>query len=221
MQRRPLTELNPQQKAQCLLEGVRELGESVLPWDTQSQQYWQRICCAGEWLSDLGFEAMAADSLMTKACEWLLPALDGMSRLEQLKSLKLKSLLRDWLGWPLSARLDELLPESLETPTGSRARIEYQMGQAPLVAVKLQEMLGQVDSPRIAEGRVAVVVDLLSPARRPLQRTSDLRSFWQGAYTEVRKEMRGRYPKHYWPEDPLTAEPTRRLKKHLEQSSGR
>ena len=147
----------------------------------------------------------------------LLPALGGMTRLEQLKKLDLNDILRQALPWPLPKRLDEALPSHFTAPTGSRVRIRYKPGQAPVIPVRIQEMFGQASTPRVAEGRVALVVELLSPARRPLQITADLAAFWVGSYGEVKKEMKGRYPRHYWPDNPLEAMPTSVTKKRMQQ----
>ncbi|NWN82770.1 MAG: ATP-dependent helicase HrpB, partial [Halomonas sp.] len=137
-------------------------------------------------------------------------------RLDAVERLPLARLLLDTLAWPLRARLDELAPERLAVPSGASHRIDYAPcleGKPPVLAVKLQECFGWHASPRVADGREAVLLHLLSPARRPLQVTTDLASFWAGGYAQVRREMRGRYPKHPWPEDPLTAEATARTRR--------
>ena len=150
-------------------------------------------------------------SLVSGLTDWLSPYLHGVTRLAQLKRLDLCALLRAQLPWAKQKRLDELAPTHVAVPTGSRIRIDYS-SDPPVLAVKLQEMFGATDTPRIAGGRVALVLHLLSPAMRPLQVTTDLAGFWTGSYAEVKKDMKGRYPKHYWPDDPLQAEPTRRAK---------
>jgi ATP-dependent helicase HrpB len=120
-------------------------------------------------------------------------------------------MLASLLPWPLPQRLDELAPKSLEVPSGSRIGIDYHQ-QPPVLAVRLQELFGLAVTPRIAGGRQLLKLHLLSPGRRPVQVTQDLASFWANTYAEVKKDLKGRYPKHYWPDDPLIAEPTARVK---------
>ncbi|MFF1881853.1 ATP-dependent helicase HrpB [Pseudarthrobacter sp. NPDC058196] len=155
-------------------------------------------------------------ALLARLEEWLGTGLEALAAGSPLDSLDLAGALRGLLPWPEAARLDELAPEWLEVPSGSRIRVEYPEpgddGAAPVVAVKLQECFGLAESPRLAGGRVPVLFHLLSPARRPLAVTDDLTSFWSGPYAQVRTEMRGRYPKHPWPEDPWSAPATARAK---------
>jgi ATP-dependent helicase HrpB len=141
----------------------------------------------------------------------LLPWLDGCVRRDHLQRLDLESALHGLLDGRWRARLDELAPTHLAVPSGSRLRLRYAPGGLPVLAVKLQELFGLADTPRIAEGRIAVTLHLLSPAQRPIQVTQDLRGFWERTYAEVKKELKGRYPKHPWPDDPWTATPTRRV----------
>lgn len=215
LSQRPLTELSDEQKGRCLLQGIRRKGLHVLPWDEGSEGLLARLRCAADWLPDEGWPAMDDDSLLARLEEWLLPAVGGMTRLEQLKRLNLSELLRQSLPWPLPKRLDEALPSHFTAPTGSRVRIRYQPGQAPVIPVRIQEMFGQGATPCVADGRVPLVVELLSPAQRPLQITADLAAFWAGSYEQVKKEMKGRYPRHYWPDNPLEAMPTRVTKKKM------
>ncbi|KFN17637.1 ATP-dependent helicase HrpB [Aeromonas bestiarum] len=215
LSQRPLTALSDEQKGRCLLQGIRRKGLHALPWDEQSEGLLARLRCARDWLPDDGWPAMDDESLLDRLEEWLLPALSGMTRLEQLKRLNLNDILRQSLPWPLPKRLDEALPSHFTAPTGSRVRIRYQPGQAPVIPVRIQEMFGQGTTPCVADGRVALVVELLSPAQRPLQITADLAAFWAGSYELVKKEMKGRYPRHYWPDNPLEAMPTKVTKKKM------
>ncbi|MCX7126495.1 ATP-dependent helicase HrpB [Aeromonas sp.] len=215
LSQRPLTELSDEQKGRCLLQGIRRKGLHVLPWDESSEGLLARLRCARDWLPDEGWPAMDNDSLLADLEQWLLPAVSGMTRLEQLKKLNLGDILRQSLPWPLPKRLDEALPSHFAAPTGSRVRIRYQPGQAPVIPVRIQEMFGQGSTPCVADGRVPLVVELLSPAQRPLQITADLAAFWAGSYEQVKKEMKGRYPRHYWPDNPLEAMPTRVIKKKM------
>lgn len=213
LKRQPLTDLSAEQKAQCLLEGIRVHGLSCLPWNTDSEQWLQRWRCAAEWLPELALPAADDVSLLAGLEQWLLPHLDGLSRLEELKRLSLLTILRGCLSWPQQQKLDELLPVYFTAPTGSRIALRYEAGRAPVLAVRIQEMFGQSETPKVANGKVALQIELLSPAKRPLQITQDLVAFWQGAYSEVKKEGKGRYPKHYWPDDPLQAMPTKTVKR--------
>lgn len=137
--------------------------------------------------------------------------LGGAQRRADLDGIDLTGALASHLPWPLPAQLDDLAPERLVVPSGSAVRVDYAT-DPPVLAVKLQEMFGALDTPRLAGGRVPVVIHLLSPAGRPLQVTQDLASFWRGPYAQVRAVMRGRYPTHPWPDDPLAAAPTTRTK---------
>ncbi len=200
----------------ALLERVRRDGLALLEWTESARQLRGRVALlrrldlerdgTSDW-PDLGDAALRAD-LET----WLAPALDGVTTLAALRRLDPYTLLANRLPWPLRARLDELAPERVVVPSGARHRIDY-TADPPVLAVKLQEMFGCSDTPRIAGDRVALTLHLLSPAGRPLQVTGDLASFWSHGYLEVRKQMRGRYPKHPWPEDPRTARPTARTRR--------
>jgi ATP-dependent helicase HrpB len=143
---------------------------------------------------------------------WLVPWLGGLTRAPQLSRLSMPQILKGLLSREQLQRLEALAPSHFTAPTGSRIRIDYLDELAPVVAVRLQEVFGVLASPRLAAGQVPVTFKLLSPAQRPVQITRDLATFWQGSYADVRKDLRGRYPRHYWPEDPALAEPTRRAK---------
>lgn len=140
--------------------------------------------------------------------------MSGVHSLRALKAVNVGQALRDLLDWSMLQRLDSELPAHYTVPTGSRIAIRYHEDNPPVLAVRMQEMFGEAKTPTIAQGRVPLVLELLSPAQRPLQVTSDLSAFWQGSYREVQKEMKGRYPKHVWPDDPANTAPTRRTKKY-------
>jgi ATP-dependent helicase HrpB len=135
-----------------------------------------------------------------------------MRRAEHLKKLDLAAILAAKLDWQQQSRLDREAPTHLTVPSGSKVRLRYTPGEPPVLAVRLQEMFGLADTPRVCNNKVPVLLHLLSPAQRPMQITQDLRGFWEGAYHEVKKELRGRYPKHHWPDDPWQAQPTSRIK---------
>ena len=149
---------------------------------------------------------------LARELSWLEAFLDGITRRSQLGRVPLLEALRSRLGYEQQRKLDELAPTHIALPTGSRTRVDYRDDNAPIASMRMQEVFGLAATPRIGGGAVPVTFTLLSPGRRPLQVTRDLASFWRNAYVEVRKDMRGRYPRHYWPEDPLQAEPTRRAK---------
>ena len=155
------------------------------------------------------FRSQVSDAALGASFEWLAPWLDGVTRREHLARVPVAEALRALLTWEQRRELDEWAPTHLTMPTGSRIRVDYLDDSAPAVSVRLQEVFGLSASPLLGRGRVPVTFKLLSPAQRPLQVTRDLASFWRGAYAEVRKDMRGRYPKHYWPENPLEAQPVR------------
>ena len=144
----------------------------------------------------------------------LADACHGKRSLEDIRALPLAALLKNRLNWPLDRLLEEHAPESIHVPTGNAIRIAYAPGQSPVLAVRLQELFGWTDTPRIAAGRVPILLHLLGPNYRPVQITDDLRSFWSTTYFQVRKDLRVRYPKHSWPEDPLSAKPVARGRSH-------
>lgn len=150
-------------------------------------------------------------TLLERLDEWL--DISGVRRTADLRRVDVLTGLRRLLPWPAASRLDELAPERLLMPSGSRVRIVYDGGEPPVVAVKLQETFGWTQTPALADGRVPIVLHLLSPAGRPVAITADLASFWRQGYAQVRADLRARYPKHPWPDDPLTAEATARAKR--------
>jgi ATP-dependent helicase HrpB len=152
---------------------------------------------------------MSDDALLETAAQWLGPFIDGMRRAQELRRVDLRSALLTRVGWHRVAELDALAPSHVEVPSGSRIPIDYSDPAAPTLAVRLQEMFGLDGTPRVGGDAVPLTLHLLSPARRPVQVTRDLPSFWRSAYFEVRKDLKGRYPKHHWPDDPLAAQPLR------------
>ena len=207
----PLVDPDPHQVARALLKGVAQRGLQVLPWHRETVQLRDRIHFLHQ-LDPEEWPAASEDALAESVDQWLLPFMAGMRSLDDLKSLDLAQALLSRLPWEARARLDAWAPTHLEVPSGSRIRVDYSDPGAPALAVRLQEVFGLEETPRIAGGRVPLTMRLLSPAQRPVQVTQDLSSFWDDAYFQVRKDMRGRYPKHYWPEDPRAATPTRRTR---------
>ena len=192
----------------ALLDGVRQTGLGLLPWDRATRDLRARAAFVATTPAGDDWPAMDDKSLLADLEAWLLPFLGTARRRGDLAAVPLADALSHRLGWDRARRLDDLAPTHVPVPSGRSVRLSYDDGHGPVLAVKLQEMFGATDTPRVAG--VPVVVHLLSPAGRPLQVTSDLPGFWSGAYAEVRAEMRGRYPKHPWPEDPTTATPTAR-----------
>ncbi|MGW4502228.1 ATP-dependent helicase HrpB [Micromonospora sp. NPDC004336] len=194
--------------AAALLTGLRRTGLGLLTWTPAARALRERLAfcrhaLAGDW-PDVGDEALLAD-----APAWLGPELAAARRRADLARADVAGALRRLLPWALAARLDEVAPERITVPSGSRIRVDYADPAAPVLAVKLQETFGWRDAPRVADGRVPVLLHLLSPAGRPVAVTADLASFWRTGYPQVRAELRGRYPRHPWPADPTTAAPTR------------
>lgn len=197
----------------AILRWIAEKGLSVLNWTPEAQQLRLRLHCAASWLPEGEWPAVDEPTLLATLDKWLLPMMSDVRDLKSLRQVNLVNALLHLLTWPQRQRLDSALPTHYTVPTGSRLPIRYDEEKPPALAVRLQEMFGEAENPTVAEGRIALVLELLSPAQRPLQITRDLAGFWQGAWREVQKEMKGRYPKHLWPDDPANALPTRRTKK--------
>jgi ATP-dependent helicase HrpB len=183
---------------------------ALLSWSDGARNVQQRIAFLHT--HEATWPDLRDDALITSLEEWLIPWLGGASTAAELGKVDIRALLLRRLSHRQRAELDRLAPEHFVAPTGSRLRIDYSMASAPSVAVRLQELFGLAEHPTVLGGRVAVTLHLLSPAHRPVQVTRDLHGFWLGSYHEVRRELRGRYPKHEWPEDPASATPTRRAK---------
>ena len=198
--------LNPDIKTKGLMSGIREMGLSVLPWDKASEGFRYRIQCL--YGIDDSWPDFSDQALLNTLEEWLAPFLAGMSRLEHLKQLNMTQCLQAATDWSRLQELDKQAPEKLEVPSGSHIPIDYSNPQEPILAVKLQELFGLSKTPELAYGKVPLTIELLSPAQRPVQKTQDLESFWNNTYQEVKKELKGRYPKHWWPDNPWDASPT-------------
>ncbi|EDL5764047.1 ATP-dependent RNA helicase HrpB [Salmonella enterica subsp. enterica serovar Senftenberg] len=210
----PLAKPSEEELHQAMLNGIRDRGLAVLNWTPEAEQFRLRLHCAAKWLPEYDWPAVDEASLLATLENWLLPHMTGVQSLRSLKSLNVTQALRGLLDYAMLQRLDSELPGHYTVPTGSRITIRYHEDNPPALAVRMQEMFGEAKTPTIAQGRVPLVLELLSPAQRPLQITRDLSAFWQGAYREVQKEMKGRYPKHVWPDDPANTAPTRRTKKY-------
>lgn len=208
----PLPNPPPDRLRDGLLEGIRRAGLHALPWQ-ESERQWQARVMLLQSLEPERWPTVDDSRLLATLEEWLAPFLVGMSRLAHLQRLHLQQALDTLLSYSQRRELAEQTPERITVPSGSTLALDYRAEGGPVLAVKLQEMFGTTAGPRIAHGRIALTLHLLSPARRPVQITRDLSAFWKGSYTEVRKDLRGRYPKHPWPEDPVNAAPTRHSKR--------
>jgi ATP-dependent helicase HrpB len=215
LSREPLPGLDDDARARALLGLVRRKGLNLLTWTPELRQWQARVALLRQLDLDKTGQSewpdLSDEALLVNLEGWLQPYLGKVSRLSHFAALDLSSMLRNQLPWPLPQRLDEWAPAHLAVPSGSHIRLDYSENP-PILAVRLQELFGLADTPRIAQGRQQVKLHLLSPARRPVQVTQDLANFWRTTYAEVKKDLKGRYPKHYWPDDPLVAEATARAK---------
>jgi len=216
--RQPWPGAPAEEVAASFLEGVRLLGPGCLPWTRASREFQARLVFLHEWLPD-EWPSLADDRLFADLA-WLTPYIVGMSRVEELKKLDLTAILTSRFSWSRLREIDRLAPSHLEVPSGSRIKLHYEAGAPPVLAARIQEMFGMEETPLLCGGRVPVVVHLLSPARRPLQVTRDLAGFWRTTYHEVKKELKGRYAKHYWPDDPLNARARRGVKPRRRPQDG-
>jgi ATP-dependent helicase HrpB len=212
VEEKPLAQVPPEAARTAMLAGVKEMGLDALPWDRDARDLQARIEFVRRMTVD-GWPQASDAGLLETLDIWLPPWLEGITRRSHLAKLSMTEVLRGLLTWEQQKALDTLAPTHLQVPSGSRIRIDYLDESAPAVSVRLQEVFGLQETPRLAGGRAPVTFKLLSPAQRPVQVTRDLAGFWRGSYADVRKDMRGRYPKHYWPENPLEAEPTRRARR--------
>ncbi|HWL31149.1 MAG TPA: ATP-dependent helicase HrpB [Xanthobacteraceae bacterium] len=208
---RPVAVTPGPEAANTLAEGIARIGLARLPWSKALQQWRDRVTFlrraeSDEW-PDLSDAALAAS-----ASEWLVPMLDGKTALGDVSAEELSVAIHALLPWPLKRRLDEEAPTHFQAPSGSSMPIDYEAEEGPKLSIRVQELFGLDRHPSIARGKVPLVVELLSPAHRPVQVTRDLPGFWRGSYAAVKTEMRGRYPRHPWPDDPLHAPATRRAK---------
>ncbi|WP_206861953.1 ATP-dependent helicase HrpB [Lysobacter changpingensis] len=216
---RPLAKPDPARYADALVDAVRQLGLRALPWTPAQEQWRARVRCLRAWMPELeGLPDLSDAALLDSLDDWLKPALAGKTRLDALDEQAFGEALKSAMPWAMRQKIDALAPTRIQVPSGMERTIEYAYDDetdapvAPVLAVKLQELFGLADTPRIAEGRMPLTLHLLSPGGKPLQITQDLKGFWDRTYPEVKKEMKGRYPKHPWPDDPWSATATHRAK---------
>ena len=217
--------LSAADRAAAWVDYLSKKGLQLLEWTDTALNLQQRLALARKLQPDAGWPDLALPALASSMAQWLEPFLANVSSLTQLQKLDLYSLLWQQLSYQQQQQLNSLLPASWRSVLGTDIKLVYQaVGQTAAqtdvhveLAIRIQEMFGQSSTPTVGNGKVPVIVTLLSPSRQPLQKTSDLASFWQNAYQEVKKEMKGRYPKHYWPDDPLQAMPTNKTKKAMQK----
>ncbi len=212
----PLPAPDPEAVQDAMIEGIRQMGLDALPWSRKQLQFRHRVCFLREQAGFSHLPDLSDDRLMETLASWLGPFLSGVRSARDLKSVDLAGALAAWLSWNDRQQVDTLAPSHITVPSGSRIPLSYTDGSqvlaSPVLAVRLQELFGEIRTPTVADGRIAVTLHLLSPAGRPVQVTKDLENFWKNTYKEVKKDLMGRYPKHVWPDDPLSAAPTRRAK---------
>ena len=218
LESRPAGRIDPQRAAQALCDAVRQLGLSALPWSDALSQWRERVRCLRAWMPEVEFPDLSDAALLASLDDWLKPAFAGKTRLDALDEHAFADALKSRMDWNARQQLDALAPPRIRVPSGMERAILYRFddhadqAEAPVLAVKLQELFGLADTPRIADGRIALTLHLLSPGGKPLQVTQDLRGFWDRTYPEVKGEMKGRYPRHPWPDDPWTSAATHRAK---------
>jgi ATP-dependent helicase HrpB len=211
----PLALEPSEETARVFADGLVAAGLDQLPWTKPIKQWRDRVMflrAAEKSPSDNPWPDLSDDALKAQRETWLVPALLDKASLKSFSAGDLAEALQTLLPWPLRARLDKEAPTHFEAPTGTQLAIDYEAEQGPTIAVRLQELFGLTSHPLIARGAIPLVLELLSPAHRPVQVTRDLPGFWRGSYAAVRSDLRGRYPRHPWPEDPASAMPTRRVK---------
>ena len=212
---KPIEKLSDEDRQAVLIGVVQSKGLNLLPWNEELLQWRARVQLLRQFdLENKGeteWPDFSDEALLNRLADWLGPYLNNITHIQHFSKLDLASILMSLLPWPLPKQLDELAPQKMSVPSGSNIKIDYTQSP-PVLAVRLQEILGCTETPAIANGNIKLMLHLLSPAMRPLQVTQDLASFWENAYSEVKKDMKGRYPKHYWPDNPLQAEATSRAK---------
>ena len=210
----PLSDVPREEIVRVICEAARKEGTSMLDFSDEVQNLQRRVAAVAAWRPELELPDLSTETVLERAPEWLPPFIGKATTTAELKRIDLCAALWSLLTYPQQQAVDRLAPSHITVPTGSRIRVEYRQGaDAPVVRVRLQECFGLTDTPRVDDGRRPVLMELLSPGFKPVQLTTDLRSFWEGTYFEVRKKLKRRYPKHAWPDDPLAADPVRGVKR--------
>lgn len=218
LQSTPLPSPDPNRLEDAICESLKTEGQHLLDWNEEVLQWQNRILSLKIWNKDHDWPDVSIKTLLKSPESWIKPYLNGIKKPEDLKKINIKEVLHHHLSFDLQTRLDQLAPSVLEVPSGSKIKIAYfEDGAPPVLAVRLQEMFGLVETPAVNDGKNSLLLHLLSPGFKPVQVTADLKSFWSNAYFEVRKELKRRYPKHEWPEDPLNAKAVKGVKKRKPQ----
>jgi len=214
LQSKPLPSPDPKHLIKAISDAIKQEGERLLSFDENVEQWQNRIMSLRKWNPEEAWPDVSTHTLLTTNQEWLSPYLNEVKKPEDLKKLDLASILHNSLDWEKQKALEKLAPSSIDVPSGSAIKVNYSVpGEPPILAVRLQEVFGLADTPKVNNGKNSMVMHLLSPGYKPVQVTSDLKSFWSNTYFEVRKDLKRRYPKHSWPDDPWTAEAVRGVKK--------
>lgn len=211
---RPLPDVPREKMSEVLCEAARKYGTSMFDFSDAVQNLQRRVSAVASWHPELELPDLSTQAVLERATDWLPFYAGKATTATELKKIDLTEVLWGLLDYDRQRAVERLAPSHMEVPTGSRIRLEYRQGaQAPVLRVRLQECFGLTDTPRVDDGRLPVLMELLSPGYKPVQLTSDLASFWNGTYFEVRKELRRRYPKHSWPDNPLEADAVRGVRK--------
>lgn len=214
LQSKPLRDYDEELKNKAICDAIKKEGSWLLDFSKEVEQWQNRVSSLRIWDKETEWPDVRTKSLLQTNAEWLAPYISNVSKPEDLKKIDLKTVLQHHLSFDQQNLLEKLAPERIKVPSGSTIKLNYQPnGEAPVLAVRLQEVFGLLETPRVNKGRVNVLMHLLSPGFKPVQITSDLNSFWKNAYFEVKKELKARYPKHHWPDNPLEAEPLRGVKR--------
>jgi ATP-dependent helicase HrpB len=214
LQSKPLNNPDPEEVMNAICEAIAKEGQNLLNFNDDVANWQNRIISLSKWRPEENWPDVTTSALLRTCKEWLSPYLNNIRRNEDLKKIDLLNALHYHLSPEKQSALDRLVPQRIKVPSGSFIKISYQPdGSAPILAVRLQEMFGMADTPAVNDGKTPVLLHLLSPGFKPVQVTSDLRSFWNNTYYEVKKELKNRYPKHVWPEDPWKEEAIRGTKR--------
>ena len=195
--------------AEAMLKGIAEMGLKALPWTDGANSFRAQVQFLKRLFPEEAWPDLSDEALAQNIDEWLKPYLAGISRKSHLERLDMLAILKSLVPHDLQRQMDGLAPRRIEVPSGAHVAIDYETEGDPVIRVRLQEMFGLAKTPTIAKGRAQLRIELLSPAGRPLAVTKSLETFWTNGYPDVRAELRGRYPKHSWPEDPLSAPPVK------------
>jgi ATP-dependent helicase HrpB len=214
LETKPVQQISETSRVKVICDAVRSAGLKILGWGESQEMLQARILSLSEWRADEEWPDVSEEKLLESVEDWLAPYITSINRQSELERLDLNMILTSLVPWNLQNKLDTLAPSKLEVPSGSWIKLQYfNDGRSPVMEVRLQEVFGLTETPTVNDGRIKILLHLLSPGYKPVQVTQDLKSFWQTTYHEVRKELRMRYPRHSWPEDPWTAEAVRGAKR--------